>query len=169
MAIPASKDELLGAIEERFDKLIADLDRVPADQARDPSLPGHAKGTVMSPADLVAYLVGWQALVLKWLDRDDRGMQVAFPEEGYSWNELGALAQKFYSDCHTTDWPYLMNRLCTGKAEVVQTINDRSDKELYGVPWYGKWTKGRMIQLNTASPYSNARIRIRKWLRENGV
>ncbi|MFE3838233.1 ClbS/DfsB family four-helix bundle protein [Pseudogemmobacter sonorensis] len=33
-------------------------------------------------------------------------------------------------------------------------------------PWYGKWTKGRMIQFNSTSPYANARGRIRKWLRD---
>ncbi|EQB9714967.1 ClbS/DfsB family four-helix bundle protein, partial [Yersinia enterocolitica] len=28
-----------------------------------------------------------------------------------------------------------------------------------------KWTMGRMIQFNTASPYANARGRLRKWLK----
>ncbi len=50
----------------------------------------------MSPADLVAYLIEWNNLVLKWLDRDDRGEPVDFPGAGFKWNELGLLAQKFY-------------------------------------------------------------------------
>lgn len=37
----------------------------------------------MSPADLVAYLIGWNDLVLKWLDRDDRGEPVDFTEAGF--------------------------------------------------------------------------------------
>ena len=37
--------------------------------------------------------------------------------------------------------------------------------DLYEIPWYDKWPKGKMIQLNTSSPYKNARTRVRKWKR----
>ncbi|HIE6756534.1 TPA: colibactin self-protection protein ClbS, partial [Escherichia coli] len=37
-----------------------------------------------------------------------------------------------------------------------------SNDELYGKPWYNKWTRGRMIQFNTASPYKNASGRLNK-------
>lgn len=168
MAIPTSKSELLAAIDTTFDKLIIDLSRVPNDRARECGLEGHAKGTVMSPADLVSYLVGWNELVLKWLDQDDEGRKVDFPESGFRWTELGCLAQKFYKDGYDTAYPDLLERLEQAKENLVKTILERSNKELYGAPWHGKWTKGRMIQLNTSSPYANARGRIRKWLRTNG-
>lgn len=166
MAVPASKHDLLDAISTSFDKLIADLARVPADRSREASMDGHAAGTKISPSDLVAYLIGWNALVLKWLDRDDRKEAVDFPETGFAWNQLGALAQKFYADHQTLGWPELLDRLSDVKNRLVATISLRPDEELYGSPWYGKWTKGRMIQFNTASPYKNARGRIRKWLRD---
>lgn len=165
MAVPVSKTELLAAIATTFDKLMADLVRVPPERARDNSLEGHAAGTVISPADLVAYLIGWNELVLKWLDYDDRGQPVEFPEAGFKWNQLGLLAQKFYADHESLDWPGLLDRLSSAKTRLVETISSRSDQELYGQPWYDKWTKGRMIQFNTSSPYANARARIRKWLR----
>ena len=165
MAIPASKSELLDAIDQSFDKLMADLERVPHDKAREGSMDGHAKGTKMSPADLVAYLVGWNELVLKWLEQDDRGAPVDFPETGFKWTELGLLAQTFYADFSELSWPDLLRRLGTAKLSLVQTISARSDDELYGRPWYRNYTKGRMIQLNSSSPYANARKRIRAWLR----
>lgn len=165
MAVPTSKADLLAAIDTNFDKLIADLARVPHERSRERTLEGHAKGTVMSPADLVSYLIGWNELVLKWLERDDAGAAVDFPEAGYKWNELGSLAQKFYRDHESLDFPQLLKRLKRAKRRLVDTITERSDGELYGAPWYDKWTKGRMIQFNTSSPYANARIRIRKWLR----
>lgn len=168
MAVPTSKEELLAAISLTFDRLYADLARVPVARAREASLEGHAAGTMMSPADLVAYLIGWNELVLKWLDRDDRGEQVDFPETGFKWNELGQLARKFYDDHQSLDWNDLLARLSEAKARLVEAIAARSDNELYGQPWYGKWTKGRMIQFNTSSPYANARGRIRKWLKEQG-
>ncbi|KFI24545.1 hypothetical protein CG51_17830 [Haematobacter missouriensis] len=168
MAVPSSKAELLAAIATTFDRLTADLARVPTDRVREDSLVGHAAGTMMSPADLVAYLIGWNDLVLKWLDRDDRGERVDFPEAGFKWNELGLLAQKFYRDHEALDWTSLLARLNEVRTRLVDTISARPDAELYGGPWYGKWTKGRMIQFNTSSPYANARVRIRKWLKETG-
>lgn len=166
MAVPISKPELLAAISTTFDKLIADLAQVPHARSRETSLTGHASGTLMSPADLVAYLIGWNELVLTWLERDDRGEAVAFPAAGYQWNQLGLLAQKFYADYEYLDWAELLARLTAAKTRLMQTVSARSNDELYARPWYGKWTKGRMIQFNTASPYANARARIRKWLKE---
>ena len=125
---------------------------------------GHRSGTLMSPADLVAYLIGWNELVLKWLDRDDRGEAVDFPETGFQWNQLGLLAEKFYADYRALDWPELLARLAAAKAQLIDTISQRTEDELYGKAWYGKYSKGRMIQYNTSSPYTNARGRIRKWL-----
>lgn len=165
MAVPASKAELLAAIDQTFDKLMVDLARTPLERIDETLLQGHAAGTLMSPADLVAYLIGWNELVLKWLDRDDRGQPVDFPETGFKWNQLGLLAGKFYTDYRALDWPQRLERLTLAKARLAETISARSDTELYGRPWYDKWTKGRMIQFNTSSPYANARDRIRKWLK----
>lgn len=165
MPVPTSKAELLTAICVNFDKLMADLSKVPEGSARHKTLDGHATGTHMSPADLVSYLIGWNELVLKWLDQDDRGVQIDFPETGFKWNQLGLLAQKFYEDHHALHYPQLLDRLSKAKYRLVETISHRSNEELYGAPWYDKWTKGRMIQFNTSSPYANARGRIRKWLK----
>jgi len=165
VAVPAAKAELLAAIDRTFDALMVDLVRTPPGQVDQATLPGHAAGTLMSPADLVAYLIGWNELVLKWLDRDDQGQLVDFPETGFKWNQLGALAGKFYADYRALDWPQRLQRLSAAKTRLVETILARSDAELYGRPWFGKWTKGRMIQLNTAAPYANARGRIRKGLK----
>ncbi|SDG66885.1 MULTISPECIES: ClbS/DfsB family four-helix bundle protein [unclassified Duganella] len=165
MAIPTSRVELLQAISTNFNRLIADLAQVPINRAREATLDGHAAASRMSPADLVAYLLGWNTLVLSWLERDDRGLPVDFPETGFKWNALGRLAQKFYDDYRELSYSQLLEALIDVKGRLVDSIASRTDAELYGCPWYGKWSKGRMIQLNTASPYANARGRIRKWLK----
>ncbi|WP_426141396.1 ClbS/DfsB family four-helix bundle protein [Pseudomonas sp. DWP3-1-2] len=168
MTVPTSRAELLAAITRTFDRLMADLTKVPPDRAREATMNGHAAGTTMSPADLVAYLVGWNELVLKWLDRDDRDESVDFPETGFKWNQLGLLAQKFYADHDALEWHERLARLTDAKTRLVATITARSADELYGSAWYGRWTKGRMIQLNTSSPYANARARLRTWLKAQG-
>ena len=166
MAVPQSTTELLSAIEVSFDKLMTDLRAVPLDLADDCGLDGHAAGTRMSIANLVSYLIGWNELVLKWLDRDKAGLAVDFPETGFKWSELGRLAQKFYRDYEALPYPALLQRLEAAKERIVSEIESRSDDTLYGRCWRdGKWTMGRMIQFNTSSPYANARARLRKRLR----
>lgn len=166
MAVPVSKTELIAAITVNFDRLAADLARVPPESSRQTALPGHVAGTLISPADLVAYLLGWNRLVLSWLERDDHGLPVDFPETGYNWNQLGPLAQKFYADYQDLGWEDLRSALTAAKDDLLRSIAARTDQELYGAPWYGKYPKGRMIQFNSASPYANARRRIRRWLNE---
>lgn len=169
MPVPQTKAELLAAIDVQFARLMRELERVPDERYREPSLEGHAKGTMMSVGDLVAYLIGWGELVIKWIDRDQRGELVDFPETGYQWNELGRLAQKFYADFHALPPGELVARLRRSKETLEVLIRDRDERTLYGRPWYGKFTLGRMIQFNTSSPYANAHGRLRKWKKVNGL
>jgi len=98
MAVPESKDELINAINSNFSLLIKKLEAIPPAVAFDPIMEGHAKGSIMSVAQLVSYLIGWGELVLHWHNEEAKGEIFVFPAEGYKWNELGCLAQKFYRD-----------------------------------------------------------------------
>ena len=98
MAIPSTQAELLLAIDESYAKLVRELDAIPIERVDERVLEGHAKSSVMSVRDLVAYLTGWGELVLKWHAGRQAGAAVDFPETGFKWNELGRLAQKFYGD-----------------------------------------------------------------------
>lgn len=164
MGVPSSKAELLDAVNKTFIELSADLDRVPLELVRAPLLPGHAKNTVISPADLVAYLIGWNQQVLTWHRRRVAQQPDQFPAPGVKWNELGKLAQRFYVEHQDDTWSHLRAQLAECKEQIIALIESCSDTDLYGSPWYGKWTLGRMISLNTSSAYVNARRRIRSWL-----
>lgn len=165
MAVPATKDELLAAIDRTFVKLEEDLERVPATARREPVIEGHVSDTMISPADLLAYLVGWNQQVLTWHRRRAEGLPDEFPAADIKWNELGLLAQRFYSERVDDSWDELRLQFRDSKEAIVTLVKGCSDAELYGGPWYGKWTMGRMISLNTSSPYANARRRIRAWFR----
>lgn len=165
MTVPTSQAELRDAIATEFARLDADLDRVPPASARESVLAGHVKGTTMSPADLVAYLVGWNEQVLIWQERRAAGLPDEFPAAGHSWGDLGSLAQQFYREHEDESWEHLRTRLTAAKDRILALVDTTSDAELCGSPWYRTWTMGRMISLNTSSPYRNARARIRRWLR----
>ena len=57
----------------------------------------------------------------------------------------------------------IYNELDNTLFELLRLIENKSNSELYEMPWYKSYTLGRMIQLNTSSPYKNARLKIRKW------
>ncbi len=166
MPIPQNKDELLEAIRTDYAKLKGDLQRVPVKLAIDKSMPGHAKDSMMSAYDLVAYLVGWAELVLKWNHKISKGETVIFPDDDFKWTELGLLAQKFYLDYPKYDFGSLQILLDQKVNEILALIESKSNYALYESTWYKEYSMGRMIQLNTSSPYKNARKRVRAWLKD---
>jgi hypothetical protein len=169
MAIPTNKDELIIAINDSYLKLAKELQTIPDNLTEAKELEGHSKNTLMSINNLVAYLVGWGQLVLKWNDKKINGQEVEFPEIGYKWNELGLLAQKFYQDYEKDNFEILQSKLEETTNQILEIINKKSNEELYGFGWYDKWTLGKMIQLNTSSPFKNAKDRIRKWKKIKGI
>lgn len=168
MAIPTNKEELIIAIESNYKKLKAEIDSVPKDLSDVKTLEGHSKETEMSVKNLISYLIGWGELVLKWNSKKELNEIVDLPETGYKWNELGKLAQKFYQDYEHEDFGELKLKLDSTVEKILVLINSKSNDQLYGTSWYEKYTLGRMIQFNTSSPYSNARLRLRKWKKEQG-
>jgi len=163
MPIPSSASELKDAIDSTFDKLRVEFESVDPEKINSRTMEGHAKNTWMSPHDLLAYLVGWAELVLLWRKQFKNGREVVFPVAGFKWNELGLLAQKFYSDYEAIPYHKLLRRLERRKDEILALIQDLDEEELYQTPFYKHYPFGRMIQLNTSSPYKNARIRLRGW------
>jgi len=163
MPIPQNKAELIKDIHENYRKLIVELDTLLPDMCNKKELEGHAKDTMMSINDLLAYLIGWGQLVLKWHHRKSKGLEVDFPETGYKWNQLGLLAQKFYRDYEKDDIIRLKSKLEQTTNDILLLIASKSDEELYHFAWYNHYTLGRMIQLNTSAPFKNAMIRVRKW------
>lgn len=169
MSVPSNKQELQEAIRVNYQKLEKELSTIPNELSSVLELEGHAKHTTMSINNLLAYLVGWGELVLKWNQMKAANHPVDFPETGYKWNELGKLAQKFYEDHATDDFNALLKKLEQTVDGILALIDTKTNQELYEVSWYEKWTLGRMIQFNTSSPYNNARARIRKWKKERNL
>lgn len=169
MPIPQDKNELLEAIHTNYEKLAKELAGIPSNMTGKKELEGHSKNTLMSVQDLIAYLVGWGQLVLKWNNHKTKGLDVDFPETGFKWNQLGELAQKFYKDYEKDDYKILTKKLDKTVNEILNLVESKTNKELYEIAWYDKWTLGRLIQFNTSSPYANARGRIRKWKKLKGI
>ncbi|EPP4622468.1 ClbS/DfsB family four-helix bundle protein [Escherichia albertii] len=167
MSVPESKAALLLEMEKSWNGLTKKLSRIPEEKAFLITMEGHASGTVMSAANLVSYLIGWGEQVLTWHRQEEAGIPIDFPAKDHKWNELGKLAQTFYANySHVTSWSQLCEMLETNHQQLKSLVERYSDNELDHHPWYGKWTRGRMIQFNTVSPYRNASTRLNALLKQ---
>ena len=169
-SVAQNKSELVDAIELTYKALKADLESIPAPLTEKKEMDGHMKDTKMSVCNLMAYLVGWGELVLKW-DKfyQKEGKLPDLPDTGFKMNQMGELAQKFYKDYEGDNFPTLLKKYDAVVEKILKMINSKDNKELYQTDWYKKYPFGRMIAFNTSSPYKNARGRIRKWKKEKGV
>lgn len=122
-----------------------------------------------TPAEIIAYQLGWMNLVMGW-DRDEKmGRTVNTPAPDYKWNQLGGLYQSFY---HTyahyslKELRYVFKETEQQWQDWIDTLNE---EELFtqGVRhWTGsnpKWAMVKWIHINSVAPFKSFRSKIRKW------
>ena len=168
-SVPKNKEELLKAITDIYEKLRKDYANIPPELTRKNEIEGNVKGTQVNVCDTLAYLVGWENLVLKWYNKKAKNKPVDFPETGFKWNELGRLAQYFQKQHIEHSYEELLKEFDAVTYRIIDLISGLDNYSLYGTSWYEKWTLGRMIQFNTSSPMKNMRTKVRRFKRENGI
>ena len=132
-------------------------------------------GVDRSPAQMIAYQLGWLNLLLHWEEQEQQGNAVVTPHPDYKWNNLGGLYESFYRQYET----YSLQELCTMFKETVQKIINLTeyyaDTELFQ-PGSRKWASStpsswavwKWIHTNTVAPFKSFRSKIRKWKKLNG-
>ena len=78
-----NKDELKSEIHKSFEKYISEFDYTSVVEVD------------RTPAEILAYQVGWTTLVLKWEEDERKGLQAKTPSNEFKWNQLGDLYQWF--------------------------------------------------------------------------
>ena len=73
-----------------YDKYIAEFEDIP-ESLKDK----RCMEVDRTPAENLAYQVGWTTLVLKWENDEQAGLPVKTPSDGFKWNQLGELYQWF--------------------------------------------------------------------------
>tara|TARA_R110002167_G_scaffold79017_1_gene218371 strand:+ start:213 stop:728 length:516 start_codon:yes stop_codon:yes gene_type:complete len=168
-SIALNKQQLIIAIRGSLAKLEKDYLSIPQEYSRICEIEGNVKNTCISICDTLAYLIGWGELVLKWYEGQSKNRPVDFPETGFKWNQLGQLAQHFQYQYRDTNFADLLSKWIKVTSNILALIGNLDDQELYGKPWYDKWTLGRMIQFNTSSPMKNVRIKVRRFKRSHNL
>ncbi len=162
MPLPASHVELLEKLDAAYQKFDAEFD----DISEYDSQIKHLEGKV-SPADLIAYQIGWGECLLRWEATEKSGQQPDMPATGYKWNELGPLADSFYDAWRETELAAMRAEFSRLLGRLREWIESLDESELFTVgtrQWAGdKWPLAKWIQVNTIAPYISARTKIRRW------
>ena len=167
MKVYTSKEELKGEIRKSYTKFIAEFDDIPEDM-KDVS----AEGVDRTPAENLAYQVGWTSLVLKWEYDERNGLEVKTPSDQFKWNQLGELYNWFsdkYAGLSLQELRAMLEKNIQG---IYEMIDSMSDEELF-TPHHRKWADGatksavwevyKFIHINTVAPFGTFRAKIRKW------
>ena len=167
MKVYTNKEELKAEIKKTYTKYIAEFDNIPEDKKD-----LHAEGVDRSPAENLAYQVGWTNLVLKWELDERKGLEVKTPSDHFKWNQLGALYQWFTDTYAGMSMQELITKLDQNIQSIYEMIDTMSEEDLF-MPHRRKWADGatksavwevyKFIHINTVAPFGTFRTKIRKW------
>ncbi|MGF0095362.1 ClbS/DfsB family four-helix bundle protein [Peptoniphilus sp. SGI.035] len=167
MRVYENKEELKAEINKTFQKYISEFDDIP-ENLKDK----RVNEVDRTPAENLAYQVGWTTLVLKWEEDERKGIQVKTPSDKFKWNQLGELYQHFTDTYAHLSLQELKAKLNENINSIYEMIDLLSEEELFK-PHMRKWadeaTKTavwevyKFIHVNTVAPFGTFRTKIRKW------
>ena len=167
MRVYENKEELKTEINKTFEKYIAEFDNIP-ESLKDKRIDEVDR----TPAENLAYQVGWTTLVLKWEEDERNGLQVKTPSDEFKWNQLGELYQWFTDTYAYLSLQELNSKLNENIISIYVMIDSLSDEELFK-PHMRKWADDatktavwevyKFIHVNTVAPFKTFRNKIRKW------
>lgn len=167
MRVYENKEELKVEINKTFQKYISEFEDIP-ETLKDK----RVNEVDRTPAENLAYQVGWTTLVLKWEEDERKGIQVKTPSDKFKWNQLGELYQYFTDTYARLSLQELKDRLNENINSIYGMIDLLSEEELFK-PHMRKWadeaTKTavwevyKFIHVNTVAPFGTFRTKIRKW------
>lgn len=161
------KTELKAEISKTFEKYIAEFADIP-EVLKDKRIAEVDR----TPAENLAYQVGWTTLLLKWEKDERKGLVVKTPSDKFKWNQLGELYQWFTATYASLSLQELKAKLAENVNSIYEMIDLLSEEELFK-PHRRKWadeaTKTatwevyKFIHVNTVAPFGTFRTKIRKW------
>ena len=116
----------MDAVQTALDKYLAEFADIP-ESARNIRAEDGGK----TPSEHLSYQLGWVSSLLDWERREQAGEEVHTPAEGFKWNNLGGLYQRFYQvySVYTLAEQQVMLRGKT--AELCVWIEGLSEDELF--------------------------------------
>ena len=124
MRVYENKEELKTEINKTFEKYIVEFDNIP-ESLKDKRIDEVDR----TPAENLAYQVGWTTLVLKWEEDERNGLQVKTPSDEFKWNQLGELYQWFTDTYAYLSLQELKSKLNENINSIYVMIDSLSDEK----------------------------------------
>lgn len=173
MRVYENKEDLKKEIKKSFEKYILEFLNIP-ERLKDKKIDEVDR----TPAENLAYQVGWTTLLLKWESDYKLGLEVKTPSDNFKWNQLGELYQWFTEEYGHLSLKELINILNENIENIYKMIDSMSEEELF-TPHQRKWADDatktavwevyKFIHINTVAPFGTFRTKIRKWKRLEGI
>lgn len=164
-----SKAVLKQAIMKSYNQYDEEFDIIPEEMKDD-----RIEDVSRTPAENLAYQVGWTTLLLQWEQDESEGKVVHTPAEGYKWNQLGVLYSLFNEKYACQSLVALRAQLKENVLTICNMLDRMSEEEVFE-PHQRKWADDatakavwpvyKFIHVNTVAPFKNFRTQIRKWKR----
>ena len=84
-----------------------------------------------TPAQMLAYQIGWMQLIQQWEAANWQGVDVATPHPDYRWNQLGALYQYFYERYAQQSLAALRQQFAENVAAIIALIESLDEDALF--------------------------------------
>ena len=159
------KDDFLKEVNKRAELFINEFNEI-AEENKDKLVDGVDR----TPAQMIAYQLGWMNLILHWEQEEQQGNIVITPTPDYKWNKLGGLYESFYKQYDGYNLKELCNMFINEKEQIIELINSYTDIELFqqgGRKWASStpsnWAIWKWIHINTVAPFKSFRTKVRKW------
>lgn len=146
MARPTTKQQLIAAATENYDKLMTFIASMSDEEMETPfdfSADNKKKEAHWrrdkNLRDVIMHLVRWQELILVWVANNMKGMTVQFLLPGYTWKTYGDMNLRFWEGCQEIAIDDAMRQLQESHKQVLEQAEHFTDRELFDKAHYN-WT-----------------------------
>jgi hypothetical protein len=163
-----TKQDLINEINKTYSVFVAEF--VDVDEK---NLHLRIKTVDKTPFEMLAYQIGWLELVMSWEKNEMAGKEVIMPAPGIKWNKLGDLYQSFYEKYKELSLSRLLKKFEKTNLAFIEFIAQLDEDVIFGEnkrEWASsttsKWPVWKWIHINSVAPFTNFRVKIRKWKKE---
>jgi len=163
MSKPTTKTQIIEAAETERAALEQLLASLTPEQMTQPNAMGN-----WSAKDVLAHLIEWEQMVIKWYEIGAKGKVPAVPSEEYNWGQLPQLNHAIYLKHRDRSLADVQKDFKASYKKTMKLIQDIPEKVMFTRGHYA-WTKNNTLAAyfisGTSSHYRWARTEIRKGLK----
>ena len=163
MARPQTKEDLLIAAKENYEKLNALIAKMSDEQLTTPfdfskdekKKEAHWKRD-KNLRDVLIHLYEWHQLILNWVESNQKGEEKPFLPEPYNWRTYGDMNVEFWKKHQNTSLEDATKALQKSHKEVLKLAENFTNEELFSkkvYKWVGGSTLGSYFVSATSSHY----------------